>query len=539
MLTLIQAPDPFTPSVQGRPLRWVVKHPDLVLEPAQRSQYIFTVTGTGVNGQAFTLRGESFTTDNAERYTPTSFNHSSSLFQSAINLMGMLRRAPAFRDYRVRSHREDGVAEWRIIAEAGEAIDDDPVAAENDLSGLANIGLTYVAGRSERRSDERLYYRVHNADGPLGPERYAPFDTEAEATIDARAEVRDLVAFGPPPDVARTRLTWDESAVQKITVKYGTYRRESDGVDPVYGEVHESDAIPVIASLLQPWETGVLQPYGPNRAGRNDYAADGALLPWLTVRPNVRIVPRGSNAWTSIFLGEHPFYGGATRRRLRSTGRGVTTYPDRRNFQFLIDDTLDIDRTGVLVVGTGQNGGVSSANHLVTYRELWVEVDIGIDAWKQESEKLIITMAEPKSCGNTELYLLEGLGSWATIQVDEVLSRSLVTSGQTVTRPLSFNLNQGPVEAGRPFHEGGTARHLEQGSERIQVRLNYTRSRDAKLLESVAASPYGILRWSDSTTGRQRYTKVLFQPDELRLHFSDNPIRPVLDLEATHEMFVR
>ena len=538
-MTLIQAPDPFTPSVQGRPLRWVVKHPELVLQPAQRSQYIFTVTGTGGNGEAFTLRGESFTTDDAERYTPTTFNHSRTLFQSAINLMGMLRRAPAFRDYRVRSHREDGSDEWQIFAEAGEAVDDDPVAAENELSGLTNIELTYVAGRSERRSDERLYYRVHNADGPLGPERYAPFDTEAEATIDARSEVRDLVAFGPPPDVKRLLLTWDAAAVQKITVKYGTYRRETAGADPVYGEVHESDAIPVIASLLQPWETTVLQPYGPNRAGRNDFAADGALLPWLTVRPPVRTLPRGSNAWTSIFLGEHPFYGGATRRRLRRTGRGITTFPDRPNFQFLINDTLDIDRTGVLVIGTGQNGGPSTNNHLVTHLEVWIDVDVGIDAWKQESEKLIITMGPAPPCGNTELYLLEGLGSWATIQVDEVLSRSLLTTGQNVSRPLAYNLNQGPVDAGRPFHEGGTARYLQQGSERIQVRLNYTRSRDAKLLESVAASPYGILRWADSSTGRQRYTKVLFQPDELRLHFSDNPIRPVLDLEATHEMFVR
>ena len=163
MLTLIESPDHFTPSVQGRPLRYVVRHPELILHPAQVSRYVFTVTSTGQAGQFFTLRGEEFRTDTAERYTADAFNPVQSEFLAAINLLGMLRRAPAFRNYRVRTNRDerrDTGADWQVIAEAAEITDDDPVAAENDVSALTGVELFYQPGRTEQRADERLYYRV-------------------------------------------------------------------------------------------------------------------------------------------------------------------------------------------------------------------------------------------------------------------------------------------------------------------------------------------------------------------------------------------
>jgi hypothetical protein len=215
------------------------------------------------------------------------------------------------------------------------------------------------------------------------------------------------------------------------------------------------------------------------------------------------------------------------------------TFNGNLTYLVLDESVQEIEGTGILVVPTGHNAVPESLSGSVDRLEIAVEHDIGIFSWAQESDQLTIDFHDNEGCQPAELYLLEGLGSWATIPVDEVLARSLASDRQTVNQPLIFSTNQGPVDSGFPFSEGGVSQFNQSASERIQVQLAYTRSSQAKLLESVASSPYGILRWTDETTQRERYTKVLFSPEELRLHVSDNPSRPLLSLLTTHETFQR
>jgi hypothetical protein len=541
MLTLTQQPDQFTPSVLGRPLEFRIHHDALISQPKQVSTYTFTVSSVGQSGETFRLRGQDFATSSGQRYTTNSLRTDQQQFLAAFNLVGMLRSNPAFRDYSVRVIRPDAAAgqtDFTVIARRGEAVDDEPEASDNDVTGLTGISLAYLPGRSEVREQEQLFYRVYTEQEMLGRERFVPFDDTSTGKVDISSVARSVLAFDDPPAPDVTDPVWDDRALRKFSIRYGTYRRGEQSEGAVYGEVHESGAVPVMACLLQPWDTALLQPYGPNRAGRNDYSSGGAKLPWLTVRSNRRRCTRSGNEWTAIYLGDHSVYAGTNLRRIKRRFQRAEVIDGQKQFMEVREETEEIRRMGVLVVPTGGNAIPMDLEGTIDRLEVSIDHALGFTLWVQESELLTIDYKEASECASAELYLLEGLGSWATFAVEQVESRTIVLEGQTVSAPLRFNDNQGPVDAARPFQLGGTSRYLTRGRERITVRLGFIRGQTARLLESCIASPYGLLRFTDEVNDLDRYCRVLFEPGAFDVHRADGAQRLTVELEVTHELLL-
>lgn len=548
MLTLTQSPNQFTPSTLGRPLEWRVRHDNLILQREQRTVYIFTITGSGVAaGTAFRLRGEDFvTTPAGTYYTISGFDHSQSpYFRSAIYLANMLRQTAAFRGFTIRTERPEREAvdrNWKVYA----TIESDTLLgsgapADNDISGLAGISLAYQAGAEEQRAADRLYYQLHGPLGPIGPEHFAPFDQGAEATVDVRSIVAGLLEIEPPRMDATTPY-FDEGALGRFTLRYGTYAPGPLGQPAVFGRTYESDAVPVIAALFQPWEVEGMQPYGPNRAGYNEYGLIQALLPWLTARPQVRNVGKGSHEWTAIYLGEDARYGGGTTRRIAY--RYYTDYAPDNPLEIFFD-ALEL---GVYVAPTGwqiieavpDDSPFKTFYRDVTRYTVTVEQNLGVlfNAWAAESETISVNLSG-HGCCEAELYLLEGRGSWLTLPIEEV-ERNVSVTGIDYASPLQFDRDQGPLDGPYPFSQGGSGRqHLTGGAERFTLRTGLVRRKLARELESVVASASGYLRWKDPNTGRKRLIKVGIDTGELPLYRSTGAEKLDITVTSLHEIFTR
>ena len=549
MLILTDAPNGLTPTPMGRPVAWRVLHTGLVQQVATATTYTFTVTATGPDdGTVFRLRGAEFATDGAERFTASTFQHDNrSAGVSAFNLVGMLRRHPAFRDFQVRSQRPERGSNdpWRVVARRSDAgAESEPeLAADNDLDALPGVTVFYQPGRDEVRGGDRLYYRTYDAAGPIGPERYAPFDAGGGALIDVRAELRDRLTLDFPADPDALEPFWEEDGAATVSVRYGTYRPAPEpGRPPVYGEVHEADPVPVVASLFQPWEDRAMEPYGPNREPAAPFGSPSTLLPWLTVRPDVRrgVVPEGY-AWTSIYLGPVPNFGIQRDRRLKRT-----TYTTGPFGPVEVVKYFPLDRTGILTVPTGGQLARPLRDELgialtrVTYQtELGIE---GLIAYTPESTLLDVSFADhPDDCRAGELYLLEGRGSWLTVPLERVEQRSAVVNGTTASAPLAYAssvdavdlLRPGFVPYDRTLITGGSRRHVQPGSEVFRVRAARLRGDFARRVAYVMHSPYGVLYLTDSLTGEKRFVRVLFAPEELALYAADGAGRLELTLTAT------
>ena len=550
MLILTDAPNGLTPTPMGRPVAWRVLHTGLLQQVATATTYTFTITATGPDdGTAFRLRGAEFATDGAERYTASTFRHDNpGAFLSAFNLMGMLRRHPAFRNFQVRSQRpaRGSGDPWRVVARRSEpgAESEPDLAADNDLDALRpGITVFYQPGRDEVRGGDRLYYRTYDGTGPIGPERYAPFDANAEALIDVRTELRDRLTLDFPADPDALEPFWEEAGAANVSVRYGTYRPAPEpGRPPVYGEVYEADPVPVVAALFQPWEDRGMEPYGPNREPAAPFASPSTLLPWLTVRPNVRrgVDPEGY-AWTSIYLGPVPNFGIQRDRRLKRTTYTTGPFGSGEVVKY-----FPLDRTGILTVPVGGQllrpvrDELGIALTRVTYQtELGIE---GLIAFTPESTLLDVSFSDrPSDCRAGELYLLEGRGSWLTVPLDRVERRSAVLSGTTVSAPLAYAssvdavdlLRPGFVPYDRTLITGGSRRQVQPGSEVFRVRAGRVRGDFARRVASVLHSPYGVLYLTDTLTGEKRFVRVLFSPEELALYAADGAGRLELTLTAT------
>lgn len=532
MLTLTQAPNSFTPSVLGRPILWVVHNDALIVETARKSSYAFRIASTGSAGETFRLRGQNFTTLNDDRFDSTGFKHNTSVGMSAINLLGMLRTNPSFRNYSVRLERPaDGQTDWYVFVTASDVSVDPPAAADNDVSGLTGITLLYAPGREEVRTGQRLWWRLYRGSEALTPEKYAAFDNNADASIDVESVMDGLLSVGFPEDPDDNDVVWMDDALAKVSLRYGVYLPGANGEGAQYGETYESDPVPVLAAVLQGWQKDGLKPYGPNRANRNDFSIDGAKLPWLTVRPDVRHVGKGSNHWTAIYLGEHPYYGGASRRRLLREFWGEDT-------QFPIaEEEIDVLRAGMLMVPTGWNAVIAPIRDIVKYVKIWVEMDIGINAWVRESTLLTVHF-DQKPCKAGELYLLEGLGSWVTIPLDKVLTQTVARESQAVTTSPVLNFDQASPN-GMEFTQGWAKSHVTNMTETITVSTGLLVARKVRPILSAVATAEGYLRFMDPVLQEMRMLRVLIQNTEVPVYSDGQAANITFTLRPSYSMFTQ
>lgn len=495
MLNLTSAPDYFTPNPVGRPSEWVIDNPDYLTVTGQANTYIISVDGTGANAQAFRLAGADLTTDDALPYTSTTFDHTVSSLRSAINIANMLRSNANFRAYSIRTARPSGGDPWRVIVVKSDNADATVAEQDNDLTALTNVTLQQVQGRTEQSLAARLWYQFWGPDGPVSPELFAPFDLNGSVRIDAQSPARRLLNPAAP-NVAQIMPELDPSGAAYVSLKFGTYQTDGN-CTPVFGSVQEAPAAPFIDAVLQHDQTDGLREYGPART---------APLKWLTIRPNSRTVNTFGFEWTAIYLGPSYFGLDGTRRL-------------RKEFFNAAGDSLGVVTTdlvgfGLWRVPTGYQNAVPDGTNGVQSFTVSVQIDL-FGSWVNESEVLIITAAN-QGCRAAEVYFLEGLGSWATLQFDELNERGLSLDDEGWQRPVLHDQYGASPSANVLFDHGGNYQRVTESATTITVTSYRISERRRKLVEQMLESPAAYLL--TETEGGQVVTRrITFARESYRV----------------------
>jgi len=472
MLTLTSAPDYFTPNPMGQPAEWVVYDPDYLSTIGQPNTYVIKITATGSSAEGFTLGGADFATDDATPYTSTTFDNTNSVFRSAINMANMFRSSAAFRAYTVRTARPSGSEPWRVILVKTDETDATTAEQDNDFSNLTGVTVEQVNGRTEQTINARLWYQFWGPAGPISPELFAPFDLNGTARVDAREPARRLLSPNPP-DVGQTLPVLDVSGAAYVSVKYGTYQTDGN-CSPVFGSSAETAAAPFVDAVLQYDQTDGLKQYGPGRTGP---------LKWLTRRSNGRTVNTFGFEWTSIYIGPS-YFGADYSRRLRkeffnAAGESISV------------TTQAMAGNGLWNIPTGYQNAVPDGVDGVASFTVRVEQD-GLAGWVTESDTLTITAAA-QGCRAAEIYYLEGLGSWGTVQFDEINQRGISMVAQGWQQPVGHDANGSNPTGNVLYNDGGNYQRVTESATTMTVTSYHIPERRRKMVEEMLESPAAYL----------------------------------------------
>lgn len=466
MLTLENAPDAFTPNPIGQPARWEIYNPDLRVVVGQPNTYILRFTSAGANAQAFTLAGVAFTTSDATSYTSTTFDHTVADFRSAMNCADMLRSNAAFRSYSIRTARPENGEPWRVIAVAQQNIDATADENNNDLSALAGVTVEQIAGLTEVRLNQRVFYQFYDNSGPVSPEYYAPFNLSGRCVIDGSEVARRyLRAIAPDPE--QQQPVNDQQALQYLSVKYGTYTTDNN-CSPSFGEVAQTPASPFLYSVRQVDQVNGLRPFGP---------AQQSPQRWLSIRSNDRRVSADGYDWAAIYLGPNPFFSGAENWRLRKE------YFDDADNSLSVEEIL-IDGAGLWRFPAGFANAVPDGIGDVARFTLTIQEPFGFN-WANRSETITVTRSGAR-CREAQILYLGALGGWEIFNFEELNSRRITTEGIAWTEPLTIDDSYaGAVLA----DEGGTYQRVTNSATPFTVTTSRITERDRLSLEELVESP--------------------------------------------------
>lgn len=493
MLILESSPQQHTPNPLGQAAEWTINNPELRTVLPQRNTYILRFTGTGGNGQSIRVAGIDFQVDDSTPYTSSSFDHSQQAFLSAINAKNMLAANPAFRNYTVRTARPANGQPWRVIAVKTTASDATPDEGDNLDNGIQNATVEHIAGRTEVRQRQRMWYQFWSDNGPITEERFAPFDQAGKATVDGAEIARRLVGY-QAPDPEGPALTFEFNSSRYISLRYGTYTSDGD-CGTSFGQVFEAPPCPFINAVIQDTDTRGMQPYGPVR--------EPGLLKWLTIRGTARTVPRGGYDWTSIYLGPSPYFAGASTWRLKreffnEEGDSLGTIYD------------DINGGGVWRVATGGNGVPDNIGTAARYT-VQVEAPLGF-GWIGSSEELTVQLRD-HSCAVAEVYYLEGLGSWRAIGFERREQETLAMTAQVWEQP--------EFEIGKPgavlADGGGRSQRVVQSQDVFTLTTEPISERKRRAVKEMLESPAAYILEKDET-GREMTRRLTFDRESYQVH---------------------
>jgi len=495
MLTLTSAPDYFTPNPMGQPAEWVVYDPDYLSTIGQPNTYVIKITATGSSAEGFTLGGADFATDDDTPYTSTTFDNTNSVFRSAINMANMFRSSAAFRAYTVRTARPSGSEPWRIILVKTDETDATTAEQDNDFSNLTGVTVEQVSGRTEQTINARLWYQFWGPAGPISPELFAPFDLNGTVRVDAREPARRLLSPNPP-DVGQTLPVLDLFGAAYVSVKYGTYQTDGN-CSPVFGSSAETAAAPFVDAVLQYDQTDGLKQYGPGRTGP---------LKWLTRRANQRTVNTYGFEWSAIYLGPSPFGLDAPRRLVREFFNAAG------NSLGVINN--DMNGLGLWRVPTGYQNAVPDGLDGAASFTVQVQQD-GFLGWVAESETLTITAAV-QGCRAAEIYYLEGLGSWGTMQFKELNERGLAMTAEVWQRPVLHDAYSSNPTGNVLYNEGGNYQRVTDSATTMTVTSYRIPERKRKQVEEMLESPAAYLL-TETEAGQIVTRRITFARESYRV----------------------
>jgi|AntRauTorckE5430_2_1112549.scaffolds.fasta_scaffold05736_2 hypothetical protein len=494
MLTPVTAPDYFTPNQMGQPAVWSFQNPDYLTVIAQPNTYVLRVTSIGSNAEAFTLAGVDFTTSDASDYSSTTFDHTNSIFRSALNLANALRSNASFRGYTVRTARPSNGQPWRVIVKSVTEADATAAELDNDFAGLTGVTVEQINGRTEQTQAARLWYQFWGPGGPISPELFAPFDQNGAVAIDARQAARRIINPAPP-DIDATGPTYGLNDMGYVSLKYGTYQTDGN-CDPVFGSAAETPPAPFIDAVLQ-YDQNSLQQYGPGRTGP---------LKWLTRRANQRTVNTYGFEWSAIYLGPSPFGLDAPRRLVRE-------------FFNAAGDSLgvinnDMNGLGLWRVPTGYQNAVPDGLDGAASFTVQVQQD-GFLGWVAESETLTITAAV-QGCRAAEIYYLEGLGSWGTMQFKELNERGLAMTAEGWQRPVLHDAYSSNPTGNVLYNEGGNYQRVTDSATTMTVTSYRIPERKRKQVEEMLESPAAYLL-TETEAGQIVTRRITFARESYRV----------------------
>lgn len=429
MLTVMQQPRLQCPVSKSRPARYRIHTVDHVVESGSYANFQIDFSSSGAsNGETIVVLNKTFTVQNTDDYTQTTFRADGTVEETARNLMNALLCNYEFQDFYL--FLSGSGSNWTI-----NGFYTTPELVDNwtfDTSGMAiAVSITAVNGASPELKDFRIWYQLYQDDIPVTSRRAAnvPFDpffplTSGNVVIDVTEQAKGLIKTTLPSFLWNTPFL-DTTYGERFHLRFGAIEFDAN-CNPIYGKAYKTSDFIMTNSVYQLEDIREFRRHCP------DY---NALTEFISDRPKTMNICGNAYEWIHVYLARNAYYVGNFRIRYR--------FYDENDNQINTKE-YEVEDEGFYIIGIGTANTMVSSN--APSNTSYYQVQVFGQRIDELEELDYIQMSEiiqrdivSCDCKVAEIYFLEDTGSWQTVLFERLEQRDQLQSALEYETPLELN----------------------------------------------------------------------------------------------------
>lgn len=485
-----------------------------------------TTGGGAADGQDITLFNSIFTTDSAEDYTATTWDHSGTPEEAANNFANMLRANFLFKDYNITVGYSAGGDVWAITATATEAKTFDDFVFDQSGFSPAFVEFVSINGNAASLNNFRIYYDIfEGADtstiNKLGNTRVAfvPYNSisgEQNAIIDLADQLSNIFALHNFLIDGSTRVREEAGLKREFHLKYGGLNFDSS-CNPSYVAGGQTSSFNLVYTAIQRDRLTNFQKF-------TIIGEPIGSVKWLSDRHATMDIPSDYYETINVYIPDSDDWQDWSLR--------FSFYDVDDNLLGVETNALDENKVYQVAVGTANlDGFIPNNTTYYTIELIGIELVGGLPTPPQRVFELLRRNIVERNCSKQEIYFIEDLNSYRTVRLENI-ALSLAGQSRTTAQPLLSDPVSGFYTAEDYANRGGISSRYSEADKVITLQTDRIRRGEKSFYDQLLRSPIHLMK-ETTVDGLEvirkivltRANRVIFQNGEavrLNLEFRYN-----------------